>query len=251
VHWIQHSLSSLGGALWFAFVIWMLIDCFRVQESFYWYYIIFFFQPFGAILYFITHKLSDFELTSRIGALWSGRRRIAELKAQIHALDRPYHWAKLGDEYIVRRNWTEAGRCYDEALGREPDMEEAHYGRGRACLALGKFDEALKELIPIVTANPKYAYGEGLMEIARAWRGLGQPEAALAAYDELLKSYTYSAARFEYAQLLHEMNRTEEALTMMRQIVDDGRHATGFSKAQERRWGRKAGRFLRLRGLRA
>jgi len=231
-----HGIYSIGGLLWMAFVLWMIVDCLRAQDNFYWIFLILFFQPFGAILYFLTHKLTDFELTSRLAGLWSSGRRVRELKAQIHSLDRPYHWTKLGDEYLLRREWREAARCYEEALLRDPQIEEAHYGKGRACLALGQYDQAIQELMPIVGKNPRYGFGEGLLTIARAWRGLKCAKEAMSAYEE-------------YALLLEENGRHEEAMTLMKQIYEDGRNSTGFARAQERRWGRAAGRFLRAHRL--
>jgi hypothetical protein len=239
---------SLGGLLWMVFVIWMIVDCLREKNQFFWIWLILLFQPFGALVYFVVHKLPNLELGRRLDAVWSGRRRIQALKAKIHDMDRPLHWAKLGDEYATARNWLQAARCYEESLARDPDTEEARYGLGRAHLALGRFDEALDELLPLVETAPRYAYGEGQWAVARAWRGLGRADEAIGAYEALLKNYTYSQAHYEYAELLHEQDRGDEATRHMQRIVEDGQNATGFNKGRERRWGRKAARFLRLHG---
>lgn len=228
-----------------AFVAWMIIDCLRNQENYFWLYLIFFLQPFGAIIYFVTHKLADFEVGRRFTMLWSGQGRLSQLKAQVYQLDRAYHWEKLGEEYLARRNWGEAARCFEEALKREAQLEEAHYGLGRTRLAQGRWQEALDEIVPLVEKEPVYDHGAGLLAIARALRGLGRTADSIEYYRFLLQHYTYSEARYEYAELLYASGQRPEALDLMRTILQDGRNTTGFNRRQERRWGRRAGRFLR------
>lgn len=227
----------------------MLVDSLRAQENYFWMYLILFLQPIGPLVYFVTHKLPDFQAGRRLHRFILGGRRLRELKAKAYQVDIPYHWTKLGEEYLAGRNWADAATCFEEALKRDPRGEEAHYGLGQARLALGQYQAALDELRPIVEGQPRYNHGEGQLSVARAWKGLGDVEEALAAYRALLQHYTYSEVRYEYAELLYGSGEQEEALALMRRILEDGRIATGFSRAQERRWGRKAGRFLRTHPL--
>lgn len=242
----SHGSLSIGGLAWLAFVIWMLIDAARAQENFFWFWLILVFQPIGPIAYFLTHKLSDFTYGRRFGGgLWSSWSRLRKLKADVYHLDQAYHWAKLGEEYLAWHNWSEAARCFEEALKRNPQTEEAIYGLGKARLAQGRWQDALDQILPLVEPNARYDHGAGLLRVARAFRGLGRNAEALEYYRFLLQHYTYSEARYEYASLLYATGATQEGLAMMQTVRDDGRNASGFNKAQERRWGRKAGRFLR------
>ena len=240
--------AGLGGLLWLAIVAWALVDCIRMQNGIYWILAILFFQPFGPIAYFVIHLLPTLETGRRWDSLWAGQRRIAQLKAQIHNMDLPHHWAKLGDEYRNARKWADAIHCYEEALIREPGNEEARYGLGLSQLAMGAFQQAADRLWAIAEKNPRYDYGQAMMAVARAWRGLGQRERALWAYERVLENYTYSETQFEYAELLHEMGRKAEAIAIMKRIVADAKVASGFARARERRWGRRARLFLRLQG---
>ncbi len=82
------------------FQLWMLIDAIR-REEWMWVLFIFLFPFINAILYFflvyraVPSATRGFELP---GA--HDRRRIKELQAQIHHLDKPHHHSQLGDIYF-------------------------------------------------------------------------------------------------------------------------------------------------------
>ena len=75
---------------------------------------------------------------------------------------------------------------------------------------------------------------------------MDRAEKAIDVYESLLRQYSYSHVRYEYAILLHEMNRAEEAAAQMRRLIDDGSNAPRFSRSRERRWVRRARIFLKL-----
>jgi hypothetical protein len=242
---LPSGFAWLGSALWFAFIIWMLVDSYRTMGFSYWSFIILFFQPFGAIAYCIIYVLPALPVARTLNRMFMGNREVRELRAQIHNMDRPYHWAKLGDVYRNRRNWAEAAQAYDEALKREPNNEEARFGLGVARLRQQQWQAALDLLEPLVAAKPDYARGEAMLAIAQAWRGLGRAAEALAAYAFLLNSHSYVHAQYEYAALLLENGERDQAKAILQRLVEDGRHAVGFNRVHERRWGRRAAKLLK------
>src|SRR5947207_15143336 len=102
-----------------AFQVWMLFDAVRREE---WIGALFIFIGFGlsALLYFfLVYRDSPsatrgFELP---GA--HDRRRIKELQAQIHHLDKPHHYFQLGDIYFQQSKLDQAEACYRSALERD------------------------------------------------------------------------------------------------------------------------------------
>ena len=83
------------------------------------------------------------------------------------------------------------------------------------------------------------------MAVARAWRALGRPEKALAAYEAVRERHTYSETAFAYGEVLWETGRRDEAVRIMTQIIADAPGAVGFDRARERKWARRARRFRR------
>jgi hypothetical protein len=178
----------------------------------------------------------------------TGRRRMATLRSQVYNIDGAYQWTQLGDEYRDRGSIDKAAAAYEEALKREPRNEEAAYGLGMARLAQKKWSEALDLLDPLAGKDPSCGFGDGTLAVARAWRGMGRIDEAIAAYEVLFTRYSFSDAMYEYAELLWERGDQNKAAGIMRRVAADGRNASGFTQARDRRWGRKAALFLRLHG---
>src|SRR5262249_23684626 len=103
-----------------AFQAWMLVDAIRNRE-WVWALFILVAPGFGSFWYFFTvyrgagSGARGFELP---GA--HDRRRIKELSAQIHHLDKAHHHSQLGDIYFQQGKFDKADACYRAALERDP-----------------------------------------------------------------------------------------------------------------------------------
>src|SRR5690348_12239055 len=98
--YIQYLLSSPFALLIFAFQIWMFIDAVRQRE---WIWALFILVGFGfAALWYYFYVYRAAPSTTRGFELpgAQSRRRIKELEAQIHHLDKPHHYSQLGDVYF-------------------------------------------------------------------------------------------------------------------------------------------------------
>src|SRR5512143_2257263 len=97
---LQYLLTSPIFLLGTLFQLWMLIDAVRRRE-WGWAVFIFFFSVFASVWYFFEVYRSGptatrgFELPGAYD-----RRRIKELQAQIHHLDKAHHYYQLGDIYF-------------------------------------------------------------------------------------------------------------------------------------------------------
>jgi len=70
--------------------------------------------------------------------------------------DCSYAWAGLGFHWIVTKTPEEACKCYTKSLELDPTFGEAWIGRACACLATGRFEEALHDLEQASQANPEW-----------------------------------------------------------------------------------------------
>src|SRR5215470_6709048 len=94
---IQYWLANPWWALVSLFQLWMLIDAVRRRE---WIWALFIFIGWGVsalLYYFFVYRAAPsatrgFELPGAFD-----RRRIKELQAQIHYLDKAHHYSQLGD----------------------------------------------------------------------------------------------------------------------------------------------------------
>ncbi len=241
----SYIFSGGGGILSLIFIVvsfifqaWMFIDAIRRQE-FIWAVFIFFFSILSAFLYFFMvyraqgggNPFAGFELP---GA--ADRRRIKQLQADIHYLDRATHHLQLADIYFKQGKLDLAETSYRAAYERDPKDEEirAHLG---VCLAhRGKAQEAIPLLESVCATNPKHEYGYTMMALAEAQTAAGQKDRALASWDYLLNFYSYARARVQYAALLFEKKDYEKARKLVQGVVDDAPYSTKFQRKQEATW---------------
>src|SRR2546425_936727 len=189
----------------------MFIYAVRREE---WIWAVFIFIGFGlsALLYFfLVYRAAPsatrgFELP---GA--HDRRRIKELQAQIHHLDKAHHYSQLGDIYFQQGNLAQAEACYRSALERDPqDIDtRAHLGQ---CLLRGKRPAEARPLLEAVTTeNPKHDYGHSLMALAETLGALGETDAAIAVWQRVTENHSYPRARVQLAELFLAKNLPDQA----------------------------------------
>ena len=244
----EYWLSNPWLPLVSLFSLWMLIDAIRRRE---WIWAIFIFVGFGfsaLFYYFAVYRAAPsatrgFELP---GA--HDRRRIKQLQAQIHHLDKPHHHSQLGDIYFQQGKLPMAETCYRAALERDPlDIDtRAHLGQ---CLLRQKRSlEARPLLEGVIEENPKHDYGYSLMATAEMLTALGEKDAALARWKQVTESHSYPRAKVQLAELYLAGSQPELARTELKELVADDIHAPTFQRKRDRVWVRRAKALLRKFG---
>ena len=231
-----------------AFQVWMFVDAVRREE---WIWAAFIFIGFGlsAVLYFfLVYRVAPsatrgFELP---GA--HDRRRIKELQAQIHHLDKPHHHSQLGDIYFQQGKLDKAEECYRAALERDPDHIDTRSHLGQCLLRKKKPEEARPLLEKVCAEKPKHDYGHSMMALAETQAVLGDPDAAIATWQRVLEDHSYARARVQLAELYLQKTQTGLAKTELNEVLADDRHAPAFQRKRERVWVRKAKALLRKIG---
>ncbi len=218
----------------FLFSLWMFIDALRRRE---WLWAVFIFFGFGfsAVLYFFAvyraapSATRGFELP---GA--SDRRRIKELEAQIHHLDKPHHYFQLGDIYFHRDKLQKAEECYRAALERDPADIDTRAHLGQCLLRQKRPAEARPLLEGVVAENPKHDYGHSLMALAEALTALGQTDAALTLWLQVTANHSYPRAKVQLAELYLASNQRDLARSEVSEVVADDAHAPVFQRRRDR-----------------
>lgn len=230
------------------FTIWMLIDAVRRRE---WVWVLFLlvFPGFSAFWYFFfvyrdaPSATRGFELPGAFD-----RKRIKELQAQIHHLDKPHHYAQLGDIYFQQGKLDRADACYRAALERDPrDIDtRAHFGQ--CLLRQNKPKDARPLLEGVVAENPKHDYGHTLMALAETLAALGETDAAIATWQRVTDNHSYARARVQLAELYFAKGQKEAARAEANEVITDFPHTPAFQRKRDRVWVRRAGKLLRQIG---
>jgi tetratricopeptide (TPR) repeat protein len=124
-----------------------------------------------------------------------------------------------GRTFEANNLWGQVATKAESVLVRHPTSKYAHQAgvlRGVALARLGQCEQAMSSLAQIsMAATPSELSEDALLSAGRCQLALGNPEAAGAAFGQLLDSKNSDRrreARFQYARLLREQGRYQEAL---------------------------------------
>ena len=222
------------------FQIWMLVDAVRRREWI-WALFVFAFPVFGTFWYFFyvyrgsPSATRGFELP---GA--HDRKRIKELQAQIHHLDKAHHYSQLGDIYFQQGKLDKAESCYRSALERDATDLDTRAHLGQCLLRQKRASEGLPLLEGVVAENPKHEYGYSMMALAEAMTAVGQTECAIAMWERVTDQHSYARARVQLAELYLAKNDRERARVQIEEVLMDDAHTPAFQRKRDRVWIRRA-----------
>ena len=243
---LEYFLYSPFMLIALGFQIWMFVDAIRRQEWI-WSIFIFFFSVLSALLYFFfvyraapKTAMRGFELP---GA--DNRKRIKELEAQIHHLDKAHHHSQLGDVYFRQGKLSEAEASYRAALERDAEDEDTRAHLGQCLLRQNRAGDALPLLETITASNPAHDYGHTLMALAETQQALGKTDEALRAWKQVTENHSYARARVQLAELLNQTGQADLAKAELREVIEEDTYAPGFQRKKDRMWINRAKGMLR------
>ena len=231
-------LTHPVGWLIIGFCLWMLVDAIR-REEWMWVAFIILFPLLNAVLYFFMVYRGAPSLGGGGGFTLPGqatRGRIAELEKQIQLLDKAHHHAELGDVYLKQGKLKEAEACYLRALEREPQDLDTRAHFGQCLLQLGRPADAQTYLAAVCAEDPRHEYGESLMALAEAQTALGQGDAAIATWEQVISQHSHARARVQLAELLAAKGQSQRALELAEEVVADDKVAPDYQRRQEQSW---------------
>lgn len=240
-----YLLTSPLALLALAFQIWMLVDALRRREWLWAVLIAIGFLLSAILYYFAVYRnaqsgLRGFELPGQ-----PDRRRIKELEAQIHHLDKAHHHSQLGDIYFQQGKLQRAEACYRAALERDPDDADTLAHLGQCLLRQKRPAEARPLLERVIARDAKHDYGHTLMALAETRQAMGEPEAALGLWRQVTEQHSYARARIQLAELLLARGENAAARRVLQEVLEDDPHTPAFQRQRDRGWVRRAKALLR------
>jgi hypothetical protein len=234
----------------FAFQVWMFIDACRRREWI-WAGAIFFFSVFAAAWYFMQVYRQSADTVMTRGFEFPGavdRRRITELEGKLRVVDHAVHHLQLGDIYFQQGKLEKALESFRAAHERDPKDIDVRAHLGQCLLRLGKASEARPLLEGACRENLRHDYGHTLMALAECLTLQGEKEHAVKVWRLVLEGHSYARARCQFAALLVEIGEKTEAVALLRELVEDDRHAPKYDRRRDKVWVRQAGRLLATLG---
>ncbi len=243
-YWLSNPWMGLVSL----FQLWMLIDAIRRRE---WIWAFFIFVGWGisALFYYlIVYRAAPsatrgFELPGAFD-----RRRIKQLEAQIHYLDKAHHHSQLGDLFFQQGKLEKAEACYRAALERDPEDIDTRAHLGQCLLRAKRPAEARPLLEGVVKENPKHEYGYSQMALAETLMALGDTDAALALWKQVTECHSYPRAKVQLAELYLARNQPDLARPELQEVLADDAHGPAYQHRRDRVWVRRARSLLRKAG---
>lgn len=243
----KYLLSSPLALIGIAFQLWMFIDAIRRREWF-WAALIFFFSFITALLYFfMVYRAQGGGVATRGFELPGAhsRRRIKELKSQIHHLDKAHHHLQLGDIYFQQGKLDLAETEYRAAMERDAEDRDTRAHLGQCLLRKKRPQEAQPLLQSVINEDLRHDYGHTMMALAEAYQALNQKDAAIQTWQAVLQHYSYPRARVQLAELHIERGEKAAAREQLEETVSSDAHAPAFDRKRNRVWVKRAGSLLR------
>jgi tetratricopeptide (TPR) repeat protein len=242
---IEYWLSNPWWVVISVFQLWMFIDAIRRREWLWAFFMIIGWGFSALFYYFAVYRAAPsatrgFELP---GA--HHRRRIKELEAQIHHLDKAHHHSQLGDIYFQQGKLAKAEACYRAALERDPEDIDTRSHLGQCLLRQRRAAEARPLLEGVVAQNPKHDYGYSQMALAETLTALGETDAALNLWKQVTDSHSYPRAKVQLAELYLARHQPDLARAEVKEVVADDAHGPAFQRKRDRVWVRRAKSLMR------
>ena len=236
----EYLLSSPLLLAMTAFQIWMLIHALRQRE---WIWALFIGLGWGLAAmwyYFAVYRASPATLRGFELPGAQSRKRIKELQAQIHHLDKAHHHSQHGDVYFQQGKLKKAEASYRAALERDAQDLDTRAHLGQCLLRLKRPAEARPLLEGVLTEKPEHDYGYTMMAQAESLMALGETDNATLYWQHVTQNHSYPRAKVQLAELYAAKNQADLARAEIKDVLSDDAHSPAFQRKRDRVWIRRA-----------
>jgi hypothetical protein len=238
------SLFFAWGLPGIVLMVLALVHYVRRQPSFYWFFLIIFLGPLGALIYLAIEWLPELFDPGAFHFL-ERNRRLREVETDIRQNPSAGNYEELGLLRLDKGDWHGARVCFDRALEQRTDSLDPFYRRGLAEVALEDFPAARADLERVVTADAGYDFGRAAGLLAYADWKTGDLDRAQRLFEQVLRTSTLTETQLHYAEFLAETGEREAARRQALRIRDKRAGMPGFLRRRERRFFRRNSALLR------
>jgi hypothetical protein len=225
-----------------AFTMWMLIDAYRRQVDYIWFWVILLFPGIGAAAYFFAVKLADFS-----GSWWPfGPRRpsLDELRYRAEQAPTLASRLELAQGLIARGQHVEAIPLLEAAQRQEPEHCQVLYSLAVCCAEQGHPDKSVALLEQIIARERAWSDYSAWRLLVAARAQNGDSTGALTTCRELERLAPTLQNRCLLVERLLAEGMTDEARLVLEESLEAHRYAPGPVRRRNRTW---AGHARRLR----
>jgi len=222
-----------------------IVHFIRRRPDTYWFYVILFLGPVGAIVYLLVEALPDIGLVGQSFKVFPRRKRIGQLEAIIRDNPSPGNYEELGDLYMDDGKIPQAREAFDRAIAARADTPDPFYRRGVCAIQMGDFAAAVPDLERVVAKQSDYDFQRAAGLLAHAYAQTRQKEKAESLFRRVTTTSTLSETYLNFADLLASEQRTDEAREWTQKVLDKKPTMPSYLRRRERPWFRRASEMLK------
>lgn len=209
-----------------------------------WGYVILFLPGFGAAAYFLVEIVPEWfggvqgqKARARVVSTLDPGKRYRLLSDQLDVLDTIANRSALAEECLALGRYDEALRHYQHILSL-PMGDDPVYalGRARAQFGLGHWQDVIVSLDNLRARWPDYQSAEGHLLYVRALDEGGRVDDALAEYQAVANYYPGAQARVRYGLLLGKAGRAAEANSVLTEVLAQLKRAPKYVQRAQAEW---------------
>lgn len=217
----------------------------RRRPDSYWFWVIVFLGPLGALAYIAMEVVPDLGLLHQAFEGVSRRNRIRLLEAVVRENPATGNFEELAGLYLDDSQWARARDNYDKAISPRDDHPDPVYRRAIARIHLGEFADAVRDLEHVTSRDPKYDLHRAVALLAHACANTGQPDRAESLFLQATAISTLSETYYHYATFLAAQDRPGEARDWAERILAKKPTMPRYLRRRERPWFRNASALLK------
>src|SRR5712664_2729724 len=222
-----------------------IVHFIRRRPDNYWFYVILFLGPVGAIVYLAVEALPDIGLVGQSFKVFPRRKRIGQLEAIIRDNPSPGNYEELGDLYMDDGRIPQAREAFDKAIAARADTPDPFYRRAVCAIQMGDFAAAVPDLRRVVAKQSDYDFQRAAGLLAHAYAQTGQKEEAESLFRRVTTTSTLSETYLNFADLLASEQRPAEAREWAQKVLDKKPTMPSYLRRRARPWFRRAKEMLK------
>ncbi len=244
------SGNSLFYYLAIAFQVWMIVDAVRRRAELYWFLIILFFGPLGALVYFFVVKRRDFRGAPALAPKPQAAAGPSLPELRQLALDIPsfHNKLNLADALEQREEYVEAEPLYQQILAREAENKQALHGLARCMLGQGRPAEACEKLAELMQLDSAYRDYSAALDYAEALWQSNQGQDAVDLLRGLVRVSSRVNHRVALAHYLRLHSGADAARVELEAALREYEDLPAFAQKRDRKWADRAQKMLRELG---
>jgi hypothetical protein len=235
------------GAAGMLFTVWMAVEAVRRGQTQSWLWIILFFGPIGAAIYFFS-ELMPVHVGGSAGPRKPSHDDERRALADVKRLDNAAAWSSYAGVLRARGQFSKAADAGAQALRRDPTSIDARHELGMALLLCSRAGEAVEHLRSVVAGDRSYQSGDALFALAQAQEGAGDVAGARQSLEALTTTSGRPEVLFRLARVQGLTGDRAAAVRSLKRIIDEAEYVPDYLQRDVKPWVKKARKAIEKLG---